>query len=217
MQRHKPPQARHQPRRGHGRHRTHRQHAIVPRRERPEGRVDRIQMRADLVEQPSPFRGERNATRLPQQQRIAQPLLQLPHLVAERADGDVHRLGRTRQIAQSRGNDESLQELERWLGHCAFSFAQGLVEEHSLLLATAWPYRELHSSGSTDMRIFSDLLFLHGHITNVELARELAGVKTVAAEADLEGREAAGEALHRVPVSAARSEVAGEPVACADR
>lgn len=67
------------------------------------------------------------------------------------------------------------------------------------------------------MRIFSDLLFLHGHITNVELARELAGVKTVAPEADLEGREAAGEALHRVPVPAARSEVAGEPVACADR
>lgn len=67
------------------------------------------------------------------------------------------------------------------------------------------------------MRIFSDLLFLHGHITNVELARELAGVKTVAAEADLEGREAAGQALHRVPVPATRSEVAGEPVACADR
>ena len=67
------------------------------------------------------------------------------------------------------------------------------------------------------MRIFSDLLFLHGHITNVELARELAGVKVVTPEADLEGREAAGQTLHRVPVPATRSEAAGEPVACADR
>lgn len=53
--------------------------------------VDRIQMRADLVEQALPLQGEGDATRLADQQWLPEPLFQLAHLMAERTDGQIHR------------------------------------------------------------------------------------------------------------------------------
>lgn len=42
------------------------------------------------------------------------------------------------------------------------------------------------------MRIFSDLLFLHGHLTNADLARQLAGEAPTSAAKDARDRPAKG-------------------------
>lgn len=88
---HEVTQARHQPRRRHRRHRTDRQHVLGAGRIGLESFVDRIQMRADLVEQALPLQGEGDATRLADQQWLPEPLFQLAHLMAERTDGQIHR------------------------------------------------------------------------------------------------------------------------------
>ena len=116
---HEVPQSWHQPRTGHRRHRADRQHVLGTRRIRLEGFVDRIQMRADLVQQALTFQGEGDAARLADQQRLAQALFQLPHLVAERADREVHRRRRARQVAEPGGSDEALQGMQGWAGHKA--------------------------------------------------------------------------------------------------
>ena len=85
------PQARHQPRRRHRRYRADRQHVLGACGIGLEGLVDRIQMRADLVEQALPFQGEGDAAWLADQQWLPQPLFQLAHLMAERTDGQAHR------------------------------------------------------------------------------------------------------------------------------
>src|SRR3546814_14554300 len=58
-----------------------------------------------------------NAARLAHRQLLAQPRLQPAHLVAERADGEVERLGRARQVADPRGGDEALQGVQREAAH----------------------------------------------------------------------------------------------------
>ncbi|WP_449468129.1 hypothetical protein [Stenotrophomonas humi] len=68
------------------------------------------------------------------------------------------------------------------------------------------------------MSVFNDLLFLHGHIANVELARELAGAKVAPPEAASPGqREAVAQDRPHVPASATRREVDSTPAVCANR
>ncbi|NYF34896.1 hypothetical protein HDC96_000659 [Stenotrophomonas sp. JAI102] len=52
----------------------------MARRERLERLPDRIQMWCDLIQQALPFRRDPHTAWLAQQQRIAEALLQLPHL-----------------------------------------------------------------------------------------------------------------------------------------
>ncbi len=67
------------------------------------------------------------------------------------------------------------------------------------------------------MRLFTDLLFLHGHITNVELARALAGTDgSPSAPAPGSRREgkATEQAQRHAPVPSARTETTAKPTAC---
>jgi len=66
------------------------------------------------------------------------------------------------------------------------------------------------------MSIFNDLLFLHGHIANVELARQLAGAKVAPPEAASPGQREAVEQPH-VPTSTMRREVDITSAACTHR
>lgn len=66
------------------------------------------------------------------------------------------------------------------------------------------------------MSIFNDLLFLHGHIANVELARQLAGAKVAPPEAASPGQREAVEQPH-VPTSTTRREVDITSAACTHR
>ncbi|WP_269789739.1 hypothetical protein [Stenotrophomonas sp. Iso1] len=67
------------------------------------------------------------------------------------------------------------------------------------------------------MRIFTDLLFLHGHIANVELARELAGANAAqpeAAPSNREERKAMEQAPHHPRASTTQSETPLKATAC---
>lgn len=66
------------------------------------------------------------------------------------------------------------------------------------------------------MSIFNDLLFLHGHIANVELARQLAGAKVAPPEAASPGQRGAVEQPD-VPTSTTRREVDITSAACTHR
>ncbi len=116
---HEVTQARHQPGRRHRRYCADRQHVLGTCGIGLEGFVDRIQMRTHLVEQALALQGEGDTTRLADQQRLPEPFFQLPHLMAERADGQVHRRRRARQVAEPGGGHETLQGMERWAGHQA--------------------------------------------------------------------------------------------------
>lgn len=116
---HEVTQARHQPGRCHRWHRTDRQHVLGTRGIGLEGFVYRIQMRPHLLEQALPLKGKGDTTRLADQQRLPEPFFQLPHLVAERADGQVHRRRRARQVAKPGGSHEALEGMERRAGHKA--------------------------------------------------------------------------------------------------
>jgi len=62
----------------------------------------------------------------------------------------------------------------------------------SLFRFASCTYRQCSSSGASIMNIYSGLLFLHGHIAHVDLARQLAGVETAPAAPSPSGkREAA--------------------------
>ncbi|MNM73268.1 hypothetical protein D3C81_849880 [compost metagenome] len=68
------------------------------------------------------------------------------------------------------------------------------------------------------MSIFNDLLFLHGHIANVELARQLAGAKVAPPEAASPGqREAVEQDRPQAPTTTTRREVDITSAACTHR
>ena len=54
------------------------------------------------------------------EQATLQPLFQLAHLMAQRADGEVRLRRRARQIAQSGDQHELLQQAQRQLSHLEF-------------------------------------------------------------------------------------------------
>src|SRR3546814_11366628 len=90
-----------------------RQPFVVARGERLQRLADGVQVRRDPLQQPLPVRGQADAARLSHQQLLAQPRLQPAPLVAERAAGEVERLGRARQVADPRGGDEALPGAQR--------------------------------------------------------------------------------------------------------
>jgi len=89
----------------------------MPRGEWLERLADRIQMRPHLLQQALSLRCQLHPACLTQQQRVAQALLQLAHLVAERADRQVHRFGCTGQVAQAGRDHEIVQRLQGHPGH----------------------------------------------------------------------------------------------------
>jgi hypothetical protein len=51
----------------------------------------------------------------------------------------------------------------------------------SLFRPASCTYRQRYSSEGRDMNLYAGLLFLHGHITNIDLARQLAEPQVEAA------------------------------------
>ncbi|KAG1311932.1 hypothetical protein G6F63_016288 [Rhizopus arrhizus] len=76
-------------------------------------------MRADLLQQALPFQRKGDTSCLADQQRLAEELFKLAHLMAECADRQVHRCRRTRQVAEPGGSHETLQCMEGRSGHQA--------------------------------------------------------------------------------------------------
>ena len=58
--------------------------------------------------------GEFDAARIADEQALPEAFLEPADLVAERADRQVHRLRRPRQIAEAGRGDEALEGMERW-------------------------------------------------------------------------------------------------------
>nr|WP_238156002.1 hypothetical protein [Xanthomonas arboricola] len=87
----------------------------------------------------------------------------------------------------------------------------------SLLQGQACAYCGFHSSGGRIMRIFTELLFQHGHIADVALARQLAEAGTaVEAKAEVEaGTEIEIEAEAEAEAEAAEQTARRAPVASA--
>jgi hypothetical protein len=82
--------------------------------------LDAVEMFAHRFEQAAAFDGQRDPARPALEQASFQPLLQLAHLMAERADGEIGLRRRARQIAQPGHQYELLQQAQRQLSHLEF-------------------------------------------------------------------------------------------------
>ncbi len=89
MRGHQPRQPRHQPARHDAGTGAERERIVVARAIRRQRVVDAVEMFADRLQQTAAFDGQRHAARTALEQAPFQPLFQLAHLVAERADGEI--------------------------------------------------------------------------------------------------------------------------------
>jgi hypothetical protein len=112
MRGHEARQARHQPARREGGHHRQPEHVTAPCAERAQRLLDRVEVWRDLFEEAAPVGGEFDAARVADEQALAQPLLKSADLVAERADGEVQRFRRARQVAVAGGGDKTGQSVQ---------------------------------------------------------------------------------------------------------
>jgi hypothetical protein len=69
-------------------------------------------MRRDAIEQQRAFRRQREPARAALEEALAKPLLERPHLVAQRAHREVQALGGARHVLRAGGRHEDLQGVE---------------------------------------------------------------------------------------------------------